>query len=274
MRAFVRRVYRVFLTGNSRKPESGSIFRRLESRLPAVCELIGAELDAGRQAILGAAPGLVVAVGGDGTLIGAARLMAGSGVPLAGVNAGKLGFLAEFSEDELLAEISSGAELAVSERMMLSVSATGFLGPTPGSVAVNEVAVRDDYRLLRVSVSLDGVHLTDIPGDGVLLCTPTGSTAYNLAAGGPLVQPGVAAMVLTPVCPHGFGFRPLVLEAGRVVTIRPAAACGLSIDGQPPVPIPAGGEVSVSRHPSPFVLVHSRLRPPWHAMQAKLGWGR
>jgi NAD+ kinase len=261
---------RVFLTGSSRKPESGGIFRRLESRLPAVCELAGAGLDAGREAILGAAPGLVVVVGGDGTLIGAARLLAGSGVPLAGVNAGKLGFLAEFSEDELLAEISSGAELAVSERMMLSVSAAGFAG----AVAVNEVAVRDDHRLLRVSVDLDGVHLTDVPGDGVLLCTPTGSTAYNMAAGGPLVQPGVPAMVLTAVCPHGFGFRPLVLEAGRVVTIRPAAACGLSIDGQPPVPIQAGGEVSVSRHPSPFVLVHSRLRPPWHAMQAKLGWGR
>ena len=88
------------------------------------------------------------------------------------------------------------------------------------------------------------------------------------------MQPEVPAMVLTPVCPHGFGFRPLVLEAWHVVTIRPAAACGLSIDGQPPVPIPAGGEVSVSRHPSPFVLVHSRLRPPWHAMRAKLGWGR
>jgi NAD+ kinase len=268
----LRTVYRVFLTGNSLKPESGGILRRLESRLRAVCELVGAELDAGRQTILSAAPGLVVAVGGDGTLIGAARLLAGSGVPLAGVNAGKLGFLAEFSEDELLAELSSSAELAVSERMMLSVSTSMF--GVSGAVAVNEVAIRDDYRLLRVSVSLDGVHLTDVPGDGVLLCTPTGSTAYNLAAGGPLVQPEVPAMVLTPVCPHGFGFRPLVLEAGRVVTIRPAAACGLSIDGQPPVPVPAGGEVSVSRHPSPFVLVHSRLRPPWHAMQAKLGWGR
>lgn len=261
---------RVFLTGNGRKAESGGIFRRLEARLPAACDLVGAELDADRQAILGAAPELVAVVGGDGTLIGAARLTAGSGVPLAGVNAGKLGFLAEFSEDELLEEISSGAGLAISERMMLSVSTVG----TATAVAVNEVAVRDDYRLLRVSVSLDGVHLTDIPGDGVLLCTPTGSTAYNLAAGGPLVQPSVPAMVLTPVCPHGFGFRPLVVEAGRVVTIRPAEACGLSIDGQPPVPIPAGGEVSVSRHPSPFRLVRSRLRPAWHAMQAKLGWGR
>lgn len=267
---------RVFLIGNADKPEVPPIFDSLSRSLPSVCDVVGEALGQDYPRMLAARPHLAVVVGGDGTLIGAARETAGSGVALAGVNAGKLGFLADFSEGELLDALrpAGGLDAMVSERMMLSVRILRGARTLATHAAVNDCVVRDPYRILRMSVELDGEHLTNMGSDGVIVCTPTGSTAYNLAAGGPILQPGVDAMVLTPICAHALTFRPLVVEANKTVTVRPEAETGVVIDGQAPAGLSAGDSVEVSRHGSPFRLVHNPAHPPWHAMRTKLNWGQ
>ena len=266
---------RVFLTGNADKPEVAPIFDLLRRELPSVCDVVGSALDRDYSDMLAENPDLAVVVGGDGTLIGAARDTAGSGIALAGVNAGKLGFLADFSKDELVAALRevSNLDTIVSERMMLRVKIIREADETVFT-AVNDCVVRDPYRMLRMSIELDGQHLTDMASDGVIVCTPTGSTAYNLAAYGPLLQPAIPAMVLTPICPHGLTFRPLVVEADKIVTIRSETGSGMIIDGQKPVEFSTEDSIEVSRHPSPFRLVHNPAHPPWHAMRVKLNWGQ
>lgn len=266
---------RVFLTGNADKPEVAPVFDSLSHALPSVCDVVGASLGRDYSGMVAAAPDLAVVVGGDGTLIGAARETVGSGIALAGVNAGKLGFLADFSGDELIAALrdSSGLDTMVSERMMLRIKIVRKYGESLFT-AVNDCVVRDPYRMLRMSIELDGQHLTDMASDGVIVCTPTGSTAYNLAAYGPLLQPAIPAMVLTPICPHGLTFRPFVVEANKTVTIRPETGSGMIVDGQKPVEFSTGDSIEVSRHPAPFRLVHNPAHPPWHAMRVKLNWGQ
>ncbi len=275
--AFRRTAMRVFLTGNADKPEVIPIFDSLSRELPTVCDVIGASLGWDYSGMRDAKPDLAVVVGGDGTLIGAAREVAGSGIALAGVNAGKLGFLADFCKDELLVALKEASDIGdiVSERMMLSIRIVRAGSRVLSKfVAVNDCVVRDPYRMLRMSIELDDQHLTDMASDGVIICTPTGSTAYNLAAYGPLLQPAIPAMVLTPICPHGLTFRPLVVEANKTVTIRSETGSGVIIDGQKPVGFSSGDSIEVSRHPSPFMLVRNPAHPPWHAMRLKLNWGQ
>lgn len=195
--------------------------------------------------------------------------------PLAGVNVGKLGFLAEFSADELKSQFANlRLPGDVSERMMLDVQITHGDKRWFRSLAVNDCVVRDPFRMVRLSIWLDGMHLTDMASDGVIVSTPTGSTAYNLAAGGPLLLPGMPAMVLTPICPHSLTFRPLVVEDSRTVTIRSEFASGVIIDGQQPVEFDAGDKIVVKRHPKPFKLVCNPTHRVWSPMRAKLNWGQ
>jgi len=268
-----RSMMRVFLLGNGSKPEVGPVFASLKSRLPAICDMSGAVLGPDYPAAVAARPDMIAVVGGDGTLIAAARGTVGSGIPLAGVNAGKLGFLADFTERELADAISSGS-ISFSARMMLNVHLVSSGKTTFRSAAANDCVVRDPLAMLRMEIELDGVHLTDMGSDGVIVCTPSGSTAYNLAAGGPLLEPGISAMVLAPICPHRLTFRPLVVEASRTVSIRPTTPCHLIIDGQPPVQVGAGDTVTVAKHRSTFLLAQNTLHPAWHAMRTKLNWGK
>jgi len=268
---------RVFLIGNGSKPDAQPVFASLQASLPAVCDVVGESLNPDYAKVTGSTPDLIAVVGGDGTLIAVARGTVGSQIPLAGVNAGKLGFLAEFTEAEMVEAIRAGILLSpksLSERMMLEVKLLREGSLEFQSPAANDCVVRDSRAMLRLSVRLDGEHLTHMGSDGVIVCTPSGSTAYNLAAGGPLLQPGVDAMVLTPICPHGLTFRSLAVEASRTVTICPESACDLIIDGQPPVRTLGGDTVEVSRHPSAFPLVHNTSHAPWHAMRTKLHWGQ
>ena len=268
---------RVFLVGNGSKPDAQPVFKSLQASLPAVCDVVGDSLDPDYAEAASSGPDLIAVVGGDGTLIAVARGTVGSEIPLAGVNAGKLGFLAEFTEQEIIDTIRAGVLLSprsLSERMMLDVKLLRGGELEFRSPAANDCVVRDPRAMLRLSVCLDGEHLTNMGSDGVIVCTPSGSTAYNLAAGGPLLQPGVDAMVLTPICPHGLTFRSLAVEASRTVTICPESACDLIIDGQPPVRALGGDTVKVSRHHSTFLLVHNTSHAPWHAMRTKLHWGQ
>ena len=190
----------------------------------------------------------LVGVGGDGTVLRAAALALEGGLPVAGVNVGKVGYLAEFAVDEIeaLAAALAADRLTVVERMTAAVR-----HPSGGSYAVNDVVLEKvvSQRVVEIGVEINGTHFARYRTDGIIVATPVGSTAYSLSAGGPVVDPRVDALVLTPVAPHSLLSRSLVLSADAVVRLsveidRPAQ---VNVDGREVTTIPAGGSVEVSR---------------------------
>ncbi|MDE0375870.1 MAG: NAD(+)/NADH kinase [bacterium] len=177
---------------------------------------------------------LVVAIGGDGTVLKAVRLGRGSGAPVCGINDGRLGYLAEALPDDLpafLDRMAAGAWLT-SERMLLAASING----APPTIGLNDVVVEkvENQRTVRLAISIDGEPFINYPADGVVVATATGSTAYNLSAGGPLIDPALEVMVMTPVAPHYLFSRAMVFPPHHrlrfeVMEDRPA---GVGVDGR------------------------------------------
>lgn len=222
-----------------------------------------------------------VVFGGDGSIISAARVLSESNVPVVGVNLGKLGFLAEFSVEELeeaLGRIASG-RVRVEKRMMLACLIRRRSGRKPWfrSAAVNDVFITagPPYRLIELKVSVDGQALAGCVGDGLVICTPTGSTAYNLSAGGPILAGNMEAAVITPICPHSLSFRPIVIRADsriEVVGVKLNPGSTLSVDGQISVELTTDDTVIVERHKGLFPVVNNPLRTQWDTLAAKLSW--
>lgn len=185
-----------------------------------------------------------VVLGGDGTLLKAARRLSGRDIPLLGVNLGRLGFLTEVEADRVLAELPGFLEgrYVFDERTMLTAAASGEEDRGEGSqggrfLALNDVVLSmGPYaRLGLISVSVSGSHLGTYPADGVIVSTPTGSTAYSLAAGGPIVMPDLEVLIITPVCPHTFYARPTVIsrEESVSLTVMSKGQQGMiTVDGQ------------------------------------------
>ena len=223
-----------------------------------------------------------VVFGGDGSIISAARDLSQANVPVIGVNLGKLGFLAEFSVSELkmlFDNIVSG-QAAIERRMLLgcSVSRTSDAGGEVfRSTAVNEVFVTagPPYRMIELKVSVDGQHVASCVSDGLLVSTPTGSTAYNLSAGGPILDGSMEAMVITPICPHSLSFRPIVIDASSLVEVtctRVNEGTTVSVDGQVSRKVSADDVVRIAREESSFLVVNNPLRTRWQTLASKLSW--
>lgn len=223
----------------------------------------------------------VVSVGGDGTLLSAARAIGPAEIPLLGVNLGTLGFLtATRCEDirEVLDAILAG-RAQVESRRALQVIRDGP-SPRPDGIALNDVVFskHDMARLFSLSVIVDGEWLTDFRADGLILATPTGSTAYNLAAGGPLMFPGVEALVVTPICPHSLAQRPLILPNSSRIGVRLADGQSstnvqVTMDGQVSFPLEPGEEVQVQQAPFTVHLIRPGGRTFFATLRGKLGWG-
>jgi len=224
---------------------------------------------------------LVIVVGGDGTLLSIAR-SAPTSTPVLGINVGVLGFLAGLSSSEALTRLDEvlAGEFREDRRLRLDVSVSGG-ARRKRFLALND-AVLSKEALARIStfrVDLDGRKVAEFRADGVIVSTPTGSTAYNLSAGGPILHPELPAVVLTPICPHTLTQRPLVVPADTVIGIRildaPREPGGvyLTIDGQEGLPIGPDRPVEVRRGASPVTL----LRPPegdhFRNLAEKLNWG-
>jgi NAD+ kinase len=220
-----------------------------------------------------------VVFGGDGSIISAARCLSRSGVPVIGVNLGKLGFLAEFSVSELkeyFDSIISGKTL-IEKRMMLSCRIFSGEKEKFCSVALNDVfiAAGPPFRMVELRISVDGQPLAGCISDGLVISTPTGSTAYNLSAGGPILSPKMEAMVITPICPHSLSFRPIVIKAdGRVEVfgVRVNEGTTVSIDGQVSCRLSIDDVVRVERESSDFLIVNNPLRTRWDTLATKLNW--
>lgn len=205
--------------------------------------------------------GVVVSIGGDGTFLRAARIAAQAGCPVLGVKVGRMGFLTEVEPDGaegLLRDVFDGSAL-LQPRTAVTAEIILPSGAAPSRWALNEVIVEKSvrHRVLRLAVEVDGEPITTFSGDGVIVATPTGSTAYSFSAGGPIVTPTVECLVLTPVAAHMVFDRSFVLAPDQVVRleVRGDEPGVLSTDGQDPVGLPVGTEVVVRRAPEPAVVV-------------------
>jgi NAD+ kinase len=228
---------------------------------------------------LAASIDVLVVLGGDGTFLYGAALAADRGIPIFGVNLGSLGFITPYSRAEAAAAIDEACRggLVIEERIRLEVSVRTTAGrpPQPARSAVNDAVVtRSAARLLDLEARLDGAEITTYKADGLIVATPTGSTAYSLAAGGPLLTPDVQAMVLTPISPHTLTNRPLVFRPDSRLAIRNASdgPAILTVDGQWTQEVPAEGWIDVRRADRPLRL-YQAPRGFFGILRERLSWG-
>jgi NAD+ kinase len=221
---------------------------------------------------------LVLVVGGDGTLLNTARTLDRSDVPLVGINLGRLGFLVDISPQRMLdslAEILAGNY--IEDRRFLLEARIGDGAP---SLALNDVVLHkwNIARMIEFETHIDSRFVDVQRSDGIIVSTPTGSTAYALSGGGPLLAPGLDAIALVPICPHTLSNRPIVVHGGSEIRIR---VCGrtdpehvrVTCDGQTDLIVGAGEELVVRKHPRPVRLFHPQEHDHFELLRAKLGWG-
>ncbi len=223
---------------------------------------------------------LIVSFGGDGTLLSVARSAGTRRVPILGVNLGRLGFLTEVNIDEVrpaLEKVLAGDGKVV-PRMRLEVEAfrgdqrLGHFHSLNDAVLTRQVL----SRMIDLEARADGVKVTTYHADGLIVSTPTGSTAYSLSAGGPLLLPGLEAIILTPICPHSLTQRPIVLPQDVELTIVVEQAsddAALTVDGQEGLDLEPGDRVVMHRSPYPVEIVASPFRDPYEILHTKLRWG-
>lgn len=220
---------------------------------------------------------LVATLGGDGTLLIAARLLAGRAVPVFGINLGALGFVTEFNATEVTDELASFRAGTAKIETRLTLAAAWPAAAQP-AIALNEVAVLpDNYpSMLALSVSIDDEELSHVRGDGLIIATPTGSTAHSLSAGGSVLEPSLAALLVTPICPHTLSLRPLAVSADHVLAVSvtaPSQSALIRCDGRALGHLRAGETLTVRRAPGPVKIVLSGRRTFFAVLKQKLGWG-
>ncbi|MFN0133295.1 MAG: NAD(+)/NADH kinase [Phycisphaerales bacterium] len=278
----------VVLLVNRDKPESADAAAEARALIERHGRLV-AELDAAvgapaTDAMRGA--DLIVVLGGDGTLISQARRCADLALPLLGVNLGKLGFLAEFdraSWREQAATLLSSDALVTRTIRMLRVEVAGRSGVRLSDAALNEAVVTagPPYRMISLTLRIDGLDGPTISGDGMIVSTPTGSTAYNVSAGGPILAPDVDAMVITPIAAHSLSFRPIVVGAGSTVELavgrinRGSAVqhgTALVLDGQVRTHLEEGERITIRRDERPIVFVRNPRGSYWSTLVDKMRW--
>ena len=219
---------------------------------------------------------LVVVLGGDGTLLSIAHLAAQRGVPVLGVNMGRLGFLTEVPTDETYITLDSfleGNEQIISPRQMLKASCRGKDYYCLNDVIVNKGALA---RMIQIAIWIDEKEIAALKSDGLIVATPTGSTAYSLSAGGPIVQPYIPAMVLSPICPHTLSFRPMVVSSDSLVKLQLLTAgeeVYLTLDGQRGLLIGKNDIIEIGRADFELRLISSPKRNFFDLLKEKLGWG-
>ncbi len=225
-----------------------------------------------------------VVFGGDGSIIATARSLSKVSVPVIGVNVGKLGFLAEFSVGELKDYFSclTSGKVVIERRMMLGCKVFSD-GRETGrtekfcSAALNDIFITagPPFKMIELKISVDGQPLAGCISDGLIISTPTGSTAYNLSSGGPILSPKMEAMVITPMCPHSLSFRPIVINADsrvEVFGIRVNKGTTVSVDGQVSLGLSIDDVVRVEKQSCDFLIVNNPLRSQWDTLASKLNW--
>jgi NAD+ kinase len=225
---------------------------------------------------------LVIAIGGDGTLLYAARLVAHRGVPLIGINRGRLGFLTDVLPQDMLASVDAALDgrCERDERSLLEARLITSNGRTTQSLALNDVVLQkwETGRMLDFETWIDGVYVNTHGGDGLVVASSTGSTAYALSCGGPIVAPHLDALVLAPISPHTLSDRPIVVSGRSVISIklidRPETRAQVTCDGVSLGELLPGDRVEVHPTARKITLLHPNRFEYYRLLRSKLHWGR
>jgi NAD+ kinase len=248
-------------------------------------ETAGSFPDPSKVRVLGrdqvaAASELLLVLGGDGTLLAAARVAAPKGIPILPINMGSLGFLTSFMLEELypaLEEILAG-RLTISERVMLHVELHRGEKNIDKQSVLNEVVINKGAlaRMIEVELIIDNVFVCRYRADGLIVASPTGSTAYSLSAGGPIVHPSVESFIITPICPHTLSDRPVVVRDTSIIEMKLSAGTEsvfLTLDGQKGIPLQPTDRVRVSRDDKLLKLIPTPNKSYFEILRNKLKWG-
>lgn len=223
---------------------------------------------------------MVIVLGGDGTVLAVVRAIGERATPLLGVNLGRLGFLTDVAPEEAQAVLAAAleGECPIAERSRLEVHLLREGAVQRRDLVLNDAVITKGTplaRMIELEVRVGGTRVADYRSDGLIVATPTGSTAYNLSAGGPLLDPAVPAMLLTPICPHTLTQRPLVLPDTTRVEIRLLSEeeVTLTLDGQAGEGLGGHDRVEITRSSHPVRFVHSADQDHFETLRTKLGWG-
>ena len=282
---------RLFIVANIHKPNVRSAIEELMEFVKSRATVTGVDAECDRPLDRVDAEAILV-LGGDGTLLATARRVGGRRIPLVGVNFGRLGFLASFTPQQFRDHFDKliQRQLPTSTRLTLEASIIApsieVVSHDPddiarkrrwSSIALNEclIAAGAPFRMIELQLGADGDPGVRYFGDGVIVATPSGSTAYNVSAGGPIISPNVAAICITPLCPHSLSFRPVVVGCDSTVNIlcnRVNDGTMLICDGQSSTHLLAGERVIVRRSPDDVVLIENPDARELRTLAEKLGW--
>ena len=283
------------IIGKHGDPHAGGVLRELLGYLDR-CELatlldevsLGAATDlaegrsfASRET-LGKDCDLVIVVGGDGTLLNAARSMVDFGVPLLGINLGRLGFLTDITPVALIDSLDQifAGNFQEEKRDLLQARVMRDGKKINESAAFNDVVVHtcNVARMIEYDLHIGGKHVNTARSDGMIVSTPTGSTAYALSGGGPILHPSLSALVLVPICPHTMSYRPIVVDANNTIEIivseNNQARAQCTCDGQIDLGLENGDHVIIQRKENPIRLIHPADYNYYGILRAKLHWGK
>jgi NAD+ kinase len=224
---------------------------------------------------------MVVVLGGDGTLISTARIIGERDIPILGVNLGSLGFLTEIALDELYPALEKClcGDFHVSERIMLQAVLERDGREIASHLVLNDVVINKGAlaRIVDLKTTVNSLDLTTFKADGLIISTPTGSTGYSLSAGGPIINPTMNCIVITPICPHTLTNRPIVIDDGSVVAIKVNSLDDkdiyLTLDGQVGLELRSGDRIQVAKAEHTAKLVMSEKRDYFAVLRTKLKWG-
>jgi len=223
---------------------------------------------------------LAIVAGGDGTLLAAARAAMPQGIPILGVHLGSLGFLTELTPDELLPGLESvlDGRYSIEERHTLRARHVRDSRVQSEYSLLNDAVITKSAlaRMVDLELRVDGEDVARYRSDGLIIATPTGSTAYNLSAGGPILDPRMSAFVISPICPHSMTFRPLVVPGSVTVEVALRSSdeeVYLTLDGQIGFPLAANDVLTIDHHPDPVRLVRVAGRGFFEILRRKLRWG-
>lgn len=282
---------RVLIVANLDKPSVNAALRQAMTTIKKPSEIVGVITD-DAQDLSRVSADLVLVLGGDGTLLSAARRLGGRRIPLMGVNFGRLGFLAGFTPEDLpeYLELALAGELPSRPRMTLEASVVSsdvqcdLSDPQAiranrrfGAVALNDAVITagEPFHMIELEITTDGHTGIRYAGDGAIVTSPSGSTAYNISAGGPIISAHLECICITPICPHSLAFRPVVISPESVVTIcnlRVNRGTTLFCDGQASTRLVTGDRVLIHRASHDVLIVEHPKHREWRTLAEKLHW--
>ena len=224
---------------------------------------------------------LIISIGGDGTMLKSAKLSHQQQIPVTGINKGRLGFLTDINPSDAnktINDLISGKFITEDRLLIETIINQGGIKNSIG-IALNDVAIRrkETGRMMKVTTSIDGNYINKHEGDGFIVSTPTGSTAYSLSCGGPILKPDVEAFILVPICPHSLNDRPLVIPSNSEILIEPILNTGeiaeIALDGDSNYEIKQGETIIINATKNPIKLIHPEDYDYFDVLRSKLLWG-